>query len=112
MGDKELKQELGIDENKPIPADYNIPYWVHAEDMNRLDNSHKRIEKLIIGFAIALFVALVGTNIYWIWNEAQYEDIVTTVTQETSSEGGGDAIINGDNAGAVFYGESKTDSDN
>lgn len=112
MSDKELKQELGIDENKPIPADYNIPYWVHAEDMNRLDNSHKRVEKWIIGFAIALFVALVGTNIYWIWNEAQYEDIVTTVTQETSSEGGGDAIINGDNAEAVFYGESKTDSDN
>lgn len=65
-----------------IPADYNIPYFVHQDDMNKLDQSHKRVEKWLIGFAVALFVALVGTNAYWIWNDAQYMDEVT-VTQET-----------------------------
>ena len=71
-----------LEEKKPIPADYNIPYFVHQDDMNKLDQSHKRVEKWLIGFAIALFVALVGTNVYWIWNENQYVDEVT-VTQET-----------------------------
>lgn len=107
-----LREQLGIENDKPIPADYNIPYFVHQENMNRMDMSHKRIEKWLIGFMIALFIALVGTNAYWIWNESQYEDVVTTVTQETSSEGGGDAILNGDNAGAVFYGESEANGNN
>ena len=106
--EKELKQELGIDKDKPIPSDYKIPYFVHQDDMNKLDQSHKRVEKWILGFTIALFVALVGTNVAWMIYETQYEDVTTTVTQETSSEGGGDAIINGANAGAVYYGESKT----
>ena len=80
--EKDLKQTLGVDENKPIPADFNIPYFVHQDDMNRLDMSHKRVEKWIIGFAIAIFIALVGTNAYWMWNESQYEDVV--VTQENA----------------------------
>ena len=100
------------EEKKPITANYAIPYFVHQDDMNKLDQSHKRVEKWILGFAIALFVALVGTNAAWMIYENQFEDVSTTVTQETSSEGGGDAIINGENAGAVFYGESKTDSNN
>lgn len=108
--DRELKEELGIDANKPIPSDYNVPYFVHQDDMNKLDQSHKRVERWLFGFAIALFVALIGTNAYWIWNESQYEDVVTTVTQETSSEGGGNAILNGDGAGAVYYGESEANS--
>ena len=111
-----LKEQLGIDNDKPIPADYSIPYYVHQDEMNRMDQSHKRVEKGIITASLViiliLFGAFVGTNAYWVWNEHQYEDVVTTVTQETSSEGGGDAIINGDNAGAVFYGKSKTNSNN
>lgn len=105
---------MNLEEKKenPIPADYQIPYFVHQDDMNKLDQSHKRVEKWLIGFAVALFVALVGTNAYWIWNEGQYEDVVTTVTQETSSDGGGDAIIYGNNAGSVNNGESKTDGNN
>ena len=99
-----------LEEKKPIPADYNIPYFVHQDDMNKLDQSHKRVEKWLVGFAIALFIALVGTNVYWIYYENQFEDVTTTVMQETSSEGGGDAIIHGDNAGAAIYGEIKTSS--
>lgn len=71
----------------------------------------RQVKRLFI-LCIILFIALVGTNAYWIWNNSRYEDVVTTVTQETTSEGGGDAIINGENAGAVFYGESKADNHN
>lgn len=105
-----LKEDLNIENDKKIPADYQIPYFVHQDDMNKLDQSHKRVEKWLIGFCIALFIALVGTNAYWIWNDAQYEDISTVVTQETSSEGGGDAIINGENAGVVYYGEGEANN--
>ena len=110
MDEKNLKNELGIEESVPIPADYKIPYFVHQDDMNKLDLSHKRVEHWMFGFAIFIFVTLILTNAYWIWNESQYEDVTTTVTQESASEGGGDAIINGDNAGAVFYGEGETDN--
>ena len=102
--EKELKQELGIDENSKIPADYKIPYFVHQDDMNKLDQSHKRVEKWILGFAIALFVALVGTNAYWIYYESQFVDEVS-ITQDLDSGNGGDAIINDE---VHIYGESKT----
>lgn len=105
---------MNLEEKKenPIPADYQIPYFVHQDDMNKLDQSHKRIEKWLIGFAVALFIALVGSNAYWIYYESSFEDVSTTVTQETSSEGGGDAIIHGENAGVVYYGESETNGNN
>ena len=72
---------MGLKETN-IPADYSIPYFVHQDDMNKLDQSHKRIEKWLIVFAMVLLIALVGTNAYWIWNNNQYVDEVT-VTQDT-----------------------------
>lgn len=104
--DNELKEKLGIDESSPIPADYSIPYFVHQDDMNKLDMSHKRVEKWILGFAIALFIALVATNAYWIYYENQFMDEIT-VTQDLDSGDGGDAIIND---GVHIYGESATNS--
>ena len=105
-----LRKELGIDSDKPIPADYEIPYFVHQDDFNRLDQSHKRIEKWILGFAIALFVALVGTNVAWIIYENQFEDVVTeTYTAETDQ--GGTAIANGDGTVTV-NGESDLHKNN
>ena len=100
-----LKEQLGIDNDRPIPADYNIPYFVHQENMNRMDMSHKRVESWHLGIIILLIVLLVGTNIFWLHYENQFYDEVT-MTQETSSDGDGDAIING----AVIYGESNTNN--
>ena len=96
--------------NEKIPADYNIPYFVHQDDMNKLDQSHKRIEKWLVGFAVALFVALVGTNAYWIYYENQFQDVVTeTYTAETDQ--GGTAIANGDGS-VEINGESELHKDN
>lgn len=92
--------------NNPIPADYQIPYFVHQDDMNKIDMSHKRIEKWLVGLLIAMFVALVGTNAYWIWNENSYQDVVVT---ENSQDGSGINIMGG---GDVSYGTENKDGQN
>lgn len=93
-------------QDKPIPADFNIPYFVHQEDMYHIQVHAKR---WFIGWVIT-FIALVLTNFGWIVYENQFEDVTTTVSQETSTDGGGYAIISGDNVGAIINGESETDS--
>lgn len=93
-----------MEENKVT----DVPYLVHEEELVRMERNVKR---WFIGWIIT-FAALVLTNIGWVVYENQFEDVSTTVTQETSSEGGGDAILNGENAGAVIYGEGKADSNN
>lgn len=71
--------------------------------MARAERTIKRLWIL----CIILVILLVGTNLAWIHYENQFEDVVT-VTQESSTEGGGDAIV--DNEGNIIYGEGKTDS--
>lgn len=58
---------------------------------------------------ILLILLLVGTNLAWLNYESQFTDEETTITQELSSDGGGDAIIND---GVHINGESETDSKN
>jgi hypothetical protein len=99
--EKELKEELGLDNNSKIPADFSIPYLVHQDDMNKLDQSHKRVERGLLGFAIALFIALVATNAYWIHYEESFQDVVVT---ENTQDGTGTNIMSG---GDVSYGSEK-----
>lgn len=78
----DLKKNLGMEEDTPIPADYKIPYFVHQDDLNRLDHSHKRVEKLLFIICLIIFLAFVGTNVWWIYYENSFVDEVT-VTQDT-----------------------------
>ena len=82
-----------------------IPYFAHEGDMNRLERANKRMFILVM----ILIVALVGSNIAWIVYENQYEDVVTTITQDLDSGDGGDAIIYD---GVHINGESEADSNN
>ncbi len=108
--DRELKEELGIDADKPIPSDYNVPYFVHQDDMNKLDQSHKRVERWLVALCIMIFVALIGTNGAWMYYESQFEDVVTeTFSAETDQ--GGTAIANGDGT-VTLNGESDIHEDN
>lgn len=69
----------------------------------------RQVKRLFI-LCIILFIALVGTNAYWIWNEHQYADVVTeTYTAETDN--GGTAIANGDGS-ITLNGESNLHQDN
>lgn len=80
-----------------------IPFYVHEGEINRLERINKRFFVLLI----VVFLALVGTNAYWIWYESRYEDVV--VTQDVST-GEGAAVVSG--TGDITYGESETDSTN
>ena len=103
----DLKEELNLEDDKPIPADYNIPYFVHQDDMNKLDQSHKRVEKWLMVLCLVIFIALVGTNGYWIWYEQSYQDVVVT---EASQDGNGVNVIG--TSGDINYGAESQDGQN
>lgn len=101
----DLREKLNLDTDKPIPADFNIPYFVHQEDMFHVEKGAKR---WFIGWIIT-FAALILTNIGWLVYESQYQDVVTeTYTAETDS--GGTAIANGDGS-VSLNGESDISKD-
>jgi hypothetical protein len=87
------------EQNNTMPE--TIPYVVHESEVARLERTIKRL--FII--CVLLIIVAVGTNAYWIWYEAQFEDIVTTVTQDLDSGDGGTAIIND---GVHVNGEDQT----
>ena len=105
-----LEDQLDIEKDKHIPADYNIPYFVHQDDMNKLDQSHKRVERWLIALCIIIFVALIGTNGAWMYYESQFEDVVTE-TYSAETDQGGTAIANGDGTVTV-NGESELHENN
>lgn len=82
-----------------------VSVTAHESALAREDRKNKRLWILVI----ILLVMLFGTNTGWMIYEAQFEDVVTTVSQEAQAEGG-NAVLYGDRAGAVFYGESEASS--
>ena len=84
--------------------DKYIPYFVHEGIVTRMERQSKRLFVL----CLILIILFTGSNVGWLIYESQYEDFV--LTQETSSDGGGDAIVNGVTQGDIIYGESKTDN--
>ena len=84
----------------------DVPYVVHEGDMARMERSNKRLWIVIL----VLIILLVSSNIAWLSYENSMEDVTTTneVTQELDTNGGGDAMINGD----VSIGKSKENSEN
>ena len=85
-----------------------VSQYVFESELARME---RHIKRWFIGWLIT-FAALVLSNLGWLYYEHQFEDVTTTVEQEVSSEGGGNAVLNGDNAGAVYYGESEAKNNN
>lgn len=82
--------------------DKTISYYIHEEQMNRLEMHNKRLFIL----TLVIFVALILTNGAWIYHESLYEDVVTTQTVTQESDGDNIALHGiGD-----IYGESDTNS--
>ena len=67
--------------------DRGVPYIVHESILARTERTIKRLWILII----ILVIALLGTNIAWLYYESQWETVV--VTQETAADRNGTAII-------------------
>ena len=85
-----------------------VSYTVYETALARAD---RRFKQMWVTVLVLIFL-LVATNVGWLIHESQYEDIVTTVSQNAVSDSG-DAVINGDKAGSVCYGsESDTNSNN
>ena len=75
-----------------------VPYIVHEGEVARLERIIKRLWIVLI----LVIVFLVATNGVWIWYESQFEEIV--MTQEATTDGGGDAVVNGVASGDLYYG--------
>lgn len=99
--DNELKTKLHLDEDKPIPADFPVPYFVHEDEMNRIEHHSKR---WFIAWIIT-FIALILTNIGWIIYESQYEDVVSA-TQTVTQDGSGTNTFTGDFYGGDYDGKT------
>lgn len=67
-----------------------IPYFVHEGEVARLERTIKRLWIL----CIIIFVAFVLSNAAWIYYEAQFETVVTDVTQDVDT-GDGAAYVTG-----------------
>ena len=93
-----------MEDNKPKREWDPVPYFMHEEILTRQEINTRRF---FIAWLIT-FIALVVTNVGWIWYESQFEEVV--MTQEASTDGGGNATINGSATGDInYYGESETD---
>lgn len=79
-----------------------IPYVVHESDMARQERTIKKLWIL----CIVMFLSLIATNAGWIYYESQWEDVVTTTTQEVEQDAEGDGsntFVGGD-----YYGEAES----
>ena len=56
----------------------DVPYIVHEASMARSERTVKRLWATII----LLILLFVGSNAAWLYYESQFEDVITTVTQE------------------------------
>lgn len=78
--------EKDTNENETI----SIPFIVHEAALSRIERINKRLWIL----AIVIFTAFVFSNIYWINNEMQYEDVLTE-TYETTTSANNPVFVNG-----------------
>ena len=70
--------------------DKTVPYIVYESAMSRMERVIKRLWVL----CIILIAIIIGSNIAWMYYESQFEDVVTTVTQEVEAGENGNATIN------------------
>ena len=77
-----------------------ILYIAFEGEMTRMERVNHRLWIL----CICLLVALLGTNIGWIYYESQWEVVETTETtnMDASSDNGGNAIINGEGEVRIY----------
>lgn len=76
-----------------------MPIAQHEKDQNRLMG----IIKWLIAVIVILIVLFVGSNVFWIWRDSQYKDVVTTEETiiDAQQDGEGTNIVGG---GDVNYG--------
>lgn len=87
-----------------------IPYFVHEGEMARQDRTIKKLWIALLVVFLVLTAALIGTNVWWMNYESQYETEVYSydVQQDT---GDGDNTYTGNtismNSGGSSHGETE-----
>lgn len=93
------------DNNNNLPE--TIPYVAHEGEAARLERTNKRLFIL----CVLLLIVAVGTNIYWIRYESQWEDeVITQEIQQDSGEGGTNTY-SGKIIGGDYNGETDDQND-
>lgn len=81
-----------------------VPFFVHEAVLTRMEHVNKRLWIL----CFVLLIALIGSNVGWLYYESQWQVMeTTTVTQDLDSGEGGTNIIND---GVHINGKSETNS--
>lgn len=97
-----------MEENEAVVQEVDnvgpIPRYYHEAETARLERTIKRLFWALV----MTILLLVGTNAGWVWYEAQFEDI--SMTQEATTDGGGNAVVNGVASGDLYYGQSEADN--
>lgn len=75
-----------------------VSYICHEADMTRMERANKRLWIVIL----VLIIALIGSNVAWIYYESQFMDISTDIEAEQETSEGSNYVVGGD-----FYGEAK-----
>ena len=96
-----------MEENESVVQEVDnvgpIQRYYHEQEVSRLELHNKRLFWALI----MTIVFLVASNVGWLVYESQFEDI--KMTQEATTDGGGDAVVNGVAAGDLYYGSSEAD---
>lgn len=96
-----------LDKVGPIQRYYYEDMMLRRD--NEVDKWHKAWKYTFIALCV-MTVLFIASWVGFIYYEQQYEDI--TMTQEATTDGGGDAIVNGVASGDIYYGTSETDNQN
>lgn len=67
----------------------------------------RQVKRLFI-LVVILIIGLIGTNVGWIIYESQFDKVV--ITQEATTDGGGDVNVSGVGSGEIVYADSETDN--
>jgi len=70
------------------------------EDLKRANQFKERVIVWLLGVIVLLVLALVGTNVYHIWEWSQFDTVVVD-----SQDGGNANYVQGDNTGGIYNGE-------
>lgn len=101
------KENLITEEDKvgPIQRYYYEDMMLRRD--NEVDKWHKAWKHTFIAL-IVMTVLFIASWVGFIYYERQFEDI--SMTQEATTDGGGNAIINGVASGDIYYGESEANN--
>ena len=70
----------------------------------------ERQVKRLFSIIVALLVLLLITNVGWLIYESQFDKIV--ITQDGTTDSGGDVNVSGVGSGDIYYGESASNNQN